>query len=178
MTHRKSPGSIEEAIDVIVTRLGGAETTARMIGASRSTVDSWKNPGRTAYPSVEQVITLDAAYANNTGVAHPTPIIAAMLLAVEKRRRDPYVVKLVDEVLKGRLLMEELAATLLAHVRNDKLGQSAEFSADEKARLQKAIGEAVQTLVRLSGAIEDTTNGREEQRLSIRYSAAPLPKQR
>ena len=176
MTHRKTPGSIEEAIDVIVTRLGGSETTARMLGTSRSTVDSWKNPGRTVHPSVEQVITLDAAYANNTGVAHPTPIIAAMLLAVEKRRRDPYAVKLVDEVLKGRLLMEELAATLLAQARNDKLGQPAEFSSNEKIRLQKVIGEAVQSLVRLSGAIEDAANGSQEQKRNVRYSIAPLPR--
>jgi hypothetical protein len=176
MTHRKTPGSIEEAIDTIVSRLGGSENTARMLGASRSTVDSWKNPGRTAYPSVEQVITLDSAYANNTGSSHPTPILAAMLLAVEKRRRDPYAVNLVDEVLKGRLLMEEIAATLLAHVRKDNLGQPASFSADDTVRLQKAIGDAVRSLVRLSQAIEATGRASDEQKRWIRYSAAPLPK--
>lgn len=176
MTHRKIPGSIEEAIDLIVTRLGGSETTARMLGASRSTVDSWKNPGRTNHPSVEQVITLDAAYANNTGSSHPTPILAAMLLAVEKRRREPYAVNLVDEVLKGRLLMEEIAASLLAHVRNEKLGQPASFSTDEAAKLQKSFSQAIQTLSRLSMAVEDTTKASDDQRRGIRYSLAPLPK--
>lgn len=176
MTHRKTPGSIEEAIDTIVAQLGGSESVARMLGASRSTVDSWKNPGRPVYPSVEQVIALDAAYANNTGNAHPTPILAALLLAVEKRRRDPYSVKLVDEVLKGRLLMEEIAATLLAHARNNNLGQPADFSVEENIRLNKSINEAIKSLIRLSGAIEDATKVNQNQRQDVRYSAAPLPK--
>ena len=175
MTHRKSPGSIEEAIDTIVTRLGGADATARMLGASRSTVDSWKNPGRSVHPSVEQVITLDSAYANNTGSSHPTPILAAMLLAVEKRRRDPSTVNLVDEVLKGRLLMEEIAASILAYVRNGKLGQPANLAPDEVLKLNKAINDGVRTLIRLSQSIEETTKAADQRRVRVRYSAAPLP---
>lgn len=176
MTHRKIPGSIEEAIDIIVSRLGGAENAARLLGASRSTVDSWKNPGRSVHPSVEQVIALDSAYANNAGIGNPTPILAAMLLAVEKRRSAPYTVNLVEEVLKARLLMEEIAATLLAYARNDKLGQPASFSIDETTRIQKAISDAVKLLMSLSHAVDATSKASEQQKTSIRYSAVPLPK--
>lgn len=175
MTHKKKSGSIEEAIDVIVSRLGGSEMTARMLGSSRSTVDSWKNPGRAVYPSVEQVITLDAAYANNTGNSHPTPIIAALLLAVEKQRRQPFSVNLVDEVLNGRLMMEEIASSLLFHVRNGKLGQPARLAPEESEKLNKTINEAVRCLIRLSQAIDEAGRGDDERNGTVRYSAAPLP---
>lgn len=174
MTHRKKPGTIEEAIDEIVGRLGGSETVARMLGAARSTVDSWKNPGRTAYPSIEQAIALDAAYANNTGNSHPTPILAALLLSVEKQRRSPFNVNLVDEALKGRLMMEEIAALLIARVRDGKLGQPATFSSDEVEKLRNTINDAVRCLIRMSQAIEATTNGSEDKRRGVRYSASPL----
>jgi hypothetical protein len=175
MTHRKKSGSIEEAIDVIVSRLGGSENTARMLGASRSTVDSWKNPGRSVYPSVEQVIALDAAYANNTGNSHPTPIIAALLLSVEKQRRHPFSVNLVDEVLNGRLMMEEIASSLLAHVRDGKLGQPARLATDQSEKLNKTINDAVRCLIRLSQAIDEAGRIDEEKNGTVRYSAAPLP---
>jgi len=175
MTHRKKAGSVEEAIDVVVSRLGGAEATARMLGISRSTVDSWKNPGRAVYPSVEQVVALDAAYANNTGNGHPTPILASLLLAVEKQRRNAFSVNLVDEVLSGRLMMEEIASSILFHVRNGKLGQPARLTPEDSEKLRKKINEAVRCLIRISQAIDEADKREEDRRGTVRYSVAPLP---
>ena len=72
--------------------------------------------------------------------------------------------------------MEEIAATLLAYARNEKLGQPASFSIDETTRIQKAISDAVKLLMSLSHAIDATSKASEQQKTSIRYSAVPLPK--
>jgi hypothetical protein len=122
----------------------------------------------------------NASTSRNVARVPPSPtavsrLLAALLLAVEKQRRSPFSINLVDEVLNGRLMMEEIASSLLFHVRNGKLGQLARLAPEETEKLRKVINEAVRCLMRLSQAIDVAGRSDEDRRGTVRYSAAPLP---
>jgi hypothetical protein len=176
MTHHKKPGSLKESVDIVVDYVGGAQAAADLLGVGRSTIDSWKNPERSAKPSLDQVIALDVLYANKSGVSSPTPIVNAIIQTIELNRVYELPVNLVDEVLHIRQVAEELSRVVIIYSRDGKLGSPARITNRDARGIRSMISEGMKQLARLSRAIDVATEqGENFTRNSVRYSLSPLP---
>lgn len=176
MTHRKPPGTTEFAIAKVVSALGGAEAVSDLLGVGRSTVDSWKNPGRTAKPSLDQVISMEVEYANITDEPSPTPIVAALLANIEGKRLHPPSMQLLDEVLRLRASVDDISSLVLTKSRIQKLGQPIDLSKDELAQIQSTLSEAMKIIAILDNSLRNSQASTPSLRAQVSYSLAPSQK--
>lgn len=170
MTHRKPPGTIEFAIAQVVSELGGADVVSKLLGVGRSTVDSWKNPGRGAKPSLETVIAMEVEYANATDEPSPTPIIAALMASVELQRKHSPPVRLLDEVLRLRTYVDEISSLVLTQARLERLEQPLDLSTDERLQIQRTLTEAMTRIAVLDNSLRTFNESPTSFRTAVSYS--------
>lgn len=167
MTHERKPGTIKQSITEVVDALGGSTQAAKILDMGSSTIDAWKNPGRSTLPSIDQVIQIEASFARQTGAVSPTPIIMAMIHAVEKELTPEGTVYILDELLKSRTIIEELTTSLIQRARNENLGKSANLTREENVRLSSACFDAIRMLTRLSIHLSHPTEVKSARKFSI-----------
>ena len=167
MTHTRKTESLKQSLTDVVEALGGSQRVAKLLDVGQSTVDAWKNPARPSFASAEQIIILDAWYAQKAGTVSPTPIIMSMIQAVETNLSADRSMNVLDELIQTRTVIEALTAALIQKARNENLGQPVEFSKSESEQLMAACFDAVRMLTRLSIHLQRPTEVKSVRKLSV-----------
>lgn len=121
MTKSREPGSIEDALVIIIGEIGFA-AACEVVGKSESHVRGWTDPDNDRKISLEQALQLEAQYIKQTGRMVLVPYVVQAMEAFSRRyKKDHPQETLAESLMDVTAQVGQVNATVREALRDQRI---------------------------------------------------------